>query len=189
MRFLITGICAALAFASPATAEEDFSWQKASDRKVALGAFNNFADFCTGFDYQRVALPAGTDLDKKMHAHLLLASSAEYEFLHKWLGYITDWTQLEKALKDETLLDRAADALIAAENDPDAYAKAEKLYVDTAIKPFERAFDACARASKDEFVGKYYVTGTGSLVETKATLRKGFEEGMKRIWAEAKALQ
>lgn len=121
-----------------------------------------------------------------MHAHLLLAASAEYEFQDKWLGYINDWTQLNKALKDKTLLDRAADALDAAETDPAAYGKAETLYMDTVMKPLTKAFNACGAASRDEFVGKYYVTGTGSVEPAKERFRVSFEESMKEIWAEAK---
>lgn len=179
--------CLALAsvVATPAAAEDDFSWQKASDRKAILRSFNTLGDFCTGFAFQKVALPVGTDLDKKLYAHLLLARSAEYE-LNKWVEYVNGFKQLNEGVKDEALLDRAADALIAAENDPDAYRQAEALYMKTAMKPFTRSFEACASAARDEFVGKYYVTGTGSLERAKEGLRKGFEDGMKEIWAEAK---
>lgn len=185
MRLIL--IAALWCLASTALAADDFDWKLKKDRHLMLGAFNNFATVCArDFKFQRVAAVPEAEMDGKLQAELLLSASPEYD-LERWAKIITDWTQLNKAGDDKALLERAADALIAAERDPEAYARAERLYLETTMRPLRLAFDACTRASSDKFLGKHYITGSGSITQVEQYVRDMFASSMKEIKGEAKA--
>jgi hypothetical protein len=173
-----------VAAATPCSAR-DFNFELPSDQKLAIGAFTNLAAFCTQLGFTRVEpLPQDT-MQEKLEAYMLLANDRA-SVLDKWSNMLHDWTQLNDAPKDKVLLDRAADAVIAAAKDPDSYEQAEDLYVATAMGPANVAQSACERAAADDFVGKYFVSGRGSVETWRARLKQSFAQSVDEIRAEIK---
>lgn len=180
MRFL--GLALFLVAAAAPASARDFDFEDPTDQKQAIGAFSNLGAFCSELGFGQQSPQPVETMQKKLEAYLLLTSNRQ-SVLEKWANILHDWTQLNDAPKDKALLDRAADALIAAAKDPDSYNQAEDLYVRTTMGPANIALSACERASADDFVGKYFVTGTGSVATWDSRLRQSFAESVEEIKA------
>jgi hypothetical protein len=168
--------------ATPGTAK-DFNWEDPSDQRIAIGAFNNMAGFCSQLGFTPVATRPADVLQRKLEAYMLLSSNRD-GVLERWGNMLHDWTQLRDAPNDKAMLDRAADALIAAAKDPDSYSQAETLYVETAMRPAKLALSSCETAASDDFVGKYFITGSGSVETWGARLKLAFAESVEEMRAE-----
>ncbi len=96
-------------------------------QKARASCFRRFGDqMLADFGFSRVPKAADDILDGKLNAHLLLSSNPAGQIV-RWSQLIHEWRSLERAEDDEALLDRAADALLAAKADPESYPKAEAL--------------------------------------------------------------
>lgn len=162
---------------------KDFNWENPSDQTIAIGAFNNMAGFCSQLGFTRVATQPVDVMRKKLEAYMLLSSNRD-GVLERWGNMLHDWTQLRDAPNDKAMLDRAADALIAAAKDPDSYPQAETLYVETAMRPAKLALSSCETAASDDFVGRYFITGSGSVETWEARLKQAFSESVDEMRAE-----
>lgn len=177
---LWTGI-AALLSAAPASAEQ-FDWRNLSTRQQIAGAFENLASECVnGFGFTRVpALPRQTMVEK-LHAYLLLRDDADADTQVKdWAEQILEPVNAMIAKKSTGINaedeHRAAAAAVAASEDPSSYAEAESRYMEGAMAPIRRGFDACTAGAHDPFLGKYYWTGTGSIDDYEKRMRDFFSE-------------
>jgi hypothetical protein len=176
-------IAAALLLSASPVAASDFNWRDPANQHRAIGALHNFAGFCSSMGFAEVPLLPEETLKQKWEAYLLLSSSPD-AVLIGWARMVSDWTQLEKAANDPTLVNRAADALEAAARDPESYDEAEALYIRTGMGPVKRAFAACERGAADPFVGKYFLTGHGSLEGTEAKAKESFADGVREVKAD-----
>lgn len=180
MRYPIAiGLLFSVVCGSPAAAD-DFDWQSVANQKLMVGAFDNMGAYCTTLGFSRPSQLSRETLQKKLDAYLLLSSAPDV-ILQKWDGIITDWTQLDHASKDKTLLDRASGGLTAAVHDPDSYSQAEALYVSTSMGPLKTALSACERAAEDEFLGKYFVSGTGSVDTWEPKFKEAFAQSVTEL--------
>jgi hypothetical protein len=176
MRKVLLGLATLLASTSVSAA--DFGHTR-KDRAQINAAFNAMADMCaSNYGFTRLPKKADGVAVDKMEAYLLLAPSADY-VISQWTEISRDSHALDRAVKDEALADRLADALIAAKKDPDSYTRAETLWVETFKAPVETAVRACRAAVADPFIGANYVTGSGSGDRYDQDLRKRFADSLK----------
>jgi hypothetical protein len=171
-----------LALATPCSAT-DFDWEKPSNQKMAIGAFNNMAAFCSQLGFTRVPPQPADAMQKKLEAYMLLSSDRN-GVLERWGEMLHDWMQFTQAADDKALLDRAADALIAAAKDPDQYDQAEQLYVETVMAPAKVALSSCDWAAADDFVGKHFITGSGSVQNWRPKLKQMFADSVAQTKAD-----
>ena len=168
------------AILSAPVAASDFG-HTAKDRAQINDAFNGMADMCAhDFGFTRIPPKLDSLLVDKMQAYLLLATSADYE-IGRWAEIASEAHAMERAKKDDALAERLADALIAAEKDPDSYDRAEALWMQTFKAPVETVVRACGSATADSFIGANYLTGTGSADRYDVELRKMFADSVKDV--------
>jgi hypothetical protein len=176
MRQIIVGF--AMLCGGTAALAADFGHSR-KDRMQINSSFNAMADMCVrDFGFTRVPKKPDAVLVDKMEAYLLLASSADF-VIHEWAGITSKAHAMTDAEKDDALAERLADALIAAQKDPDSYARAEALYVDTLKAPANTVAGACRVATNDAFIGANYLTGDGSADRYDDKLRQMFADSVK----------
>jgi hypothetical protein len=170
-----------LSAAQPSFAAEDFDWRRESDQVNIRASLRNLVRMCVDdFGFTPVALLTDADLKKRLTAHLLLAASPDYE-LTQWLEYIRPMNRLGDEKSQEAIVERAADALIAADTDPGSFARAETLYVTTVMGPLRDALQGCERATTSSFIQENLFTGKGSVAKFEAKARAQFPDALKAI--------
>lgn len=157
----------------------EFSADRPSDRARLHSALSNMAEFCVR-DYGFTRLPLRADGTDKLYAELLLAGPSRQSQI---IAILNRGHSIENAAKDEGLLDRIADAQIAAAADPEAYERAEALYLRMMMGPALEALQACRDGATDPFIARHYWTGTGSADRYVPILKQMFAEDV----AETKA--
>jgi hypothetical protein len=173
---IIIGLLAASVSVTPASAE-DFDWQDIGNQKKLVTALSTIGGFCATMGFTRPpSMPTDTMM-KKLDAYLRLKSSPDF-VVDQWGRIVHDFAQMTKMADDKALIKRGTDAMVAAVNDPDSYAQAEKLYVDTVIAPLRAVLSACQRGAADEFIGKHFVSGEGSVRSYEQSLKKDFADGV-----------
>jgi hypothetical protein len=178
MRDALFGL--AVLFASTAVSAADFGHTR-KDRTQINDAFNAMTDMCaSNFGFSRLQKKADGVMVDKMEAYLLLAPSADY-VIGQWANIAHDSHALDRAKNDDALANRLADALIAAEKDPDSYDRAEALWLETFKAPVETVVSACRAAAADPFVGANYLTGNGSADRYDDELKKRFADSLRNV--------
>lgn len=171
------GMIAALAMvaATPAVAA-DFDWHKPATRVQIDSGLRRYAKFCHDlFGFTVRNTPPQATMVGKLNAHFLMATYPQ--------GDVEDWAKLLMSqnfedAEGEQIADRMADAMIAADSDPDSYAKAEALYVDTFKAYTQGKLSKCTTAAQNEFLGANYLTGTGNMDTVSGMLKGRFAEAV-----------
>lgn len=156
-----------------APADQGLDWRKPADRATMARGFGNMGKFCADeFGFTRVPV-ATTGMPDKIEAFLLLDGSPDTT-AQRWFEIFMRTRATTDAPKDDALINRLGDAIIAAVKDPSVSARAEKLYIDTFMGPPKRSLQACTDASTDPFLGKAFVSGTGVLDKFQRELAEEF---------------
>lgn len=119
-------------------------------------------------------------MSDKLEAHFLLSDSPTGQLAH-WERILRGWNSLQNAANDDQLAERGADAVLAAVADNDSYERAEALYIETSIGPLRKVLAACAEGAGDPFIGKHYLTGSGSVNQFKERLKRMFFKSVQEI--------
>lgn len=175
-------VAAGMLLSWPAAAD-DFDWRSPAKRAELIGAFDSMARNCNFVGFSAVPKQPDDVMEGKLHAYLLVASSADRVINH-WVGMMEELIQFEDSLLSDASIQRSSDAVVAAVSDPDAYERAERLYIETAIAPARRMLAGCKRAAGDPFLGKYYVAGRGSLRPLQESARQTFAKNVAELRAE-----
>lgn len=176
---LLKTVVAALMAASAVPSNAAPFGHSREDRLAINKAFGSLADMCSSsFGFTRVPKKADTVLVDKMEAYLLLAPNADDVISH-WSEIASDAQAMERAKKDDALANRLADALIAAEKDPDSYARAEAHWLETFKGPVEIVVGACRAAAREPFIGTNYLSGDGSAERYDERLKAMFADSVK----------
>ena len=156
-----------------ANAATPWSVENESDRASAVQALSSMRDVCSsqlGF----TALPARSaqEMQNKLQAYILL-NGDEAGVVHGWERLMAPLRQFKSSVNAVTA--RTADLMRAAAADPDSYAEAEAKTIDLYLSTLTPVMGACRGAVQDGFIGKYFITGEGSVERYRAVVRDGFE--------------
>lgn len=158
-------------------AQADFDWRREPSRLMIHGAISNWSQACSReFGFTRIAEQPPAVMEGRVEAHLLLAGySADTEVLD-WSRLITSWRNHDASEE------RGADALLAALADPNAYARAEDLWVNSAIGALRTFFEGCQRGVRNDFIRSNYLTGEGAIPDTvEPRIRQRFRESVEQL--------
>ena len=81
-------VAAACLLAATPCAASDFDWHHPDDQKRLIAAFDNISNMCAELGFTRQPKLPADAMRKKLEAHLLLATSADY-MLERWLEFCT----------------------------------------------------------------------------------------------------
>jgi len=166
---------AATLMAAPAVAQ-DFDWHAPENRRLVHQRLSEWADMCASIGFERLPTPDATTMQDRINAHLLLAASPEF-VLNQWARLIQTATRDTSDLEE-----RAADALIAARDDPSRWAEAENLYVNTLRNGFlNPVLAACREGTHDALISRNYYRGDGSVDRFVEQVRARFAESVRAL--------
>lgn len=177
---MIRRIAVAAALLSTSASAQEFDWHALANQKHMNGAFQYSAKGCAAlFGFTVISpLPESTMLDK-LDAYLLLRSTPEadvetwaMDIVHPISGVLDEKNSPEADADSKS----AAAAAVAASEDPSTFDEAREKYVSGAMAPFQRALSACTAATRDPFLGKYHLAGTGSADSIEKEFRDGFAD-------------
>lgn len=181
MRFLLA---ASLLLTSPVSAAaKDWDFENPGDRALAVSSFNAIRDGCSsqlGF----TAMPARSDqeLQNKLQAYLLLKDDPK-SAIASWGGIMGPWKDFKKHVEETT--SRVADLMRAAATDPDSYAEAEAKTVELYLSTLSPVMNACRTATQDGYIGKYFLTGDGSVERYREQIKNGFRREVDKFKSDA----
>ena len=161
-----------------AAAAEEFDWQKRSSQEQMHQAFVGTSRVCAAlFGFSLVPVQPQDELVDKLYAHLLLRDRPVDE-LAKWTAIVRPISAVMAEKSGDTAPDdrKAAAAAVAASEDPTVFDEAKVRYLANSMAPFRRALAACEVGARDPFLGKHYLTGTGSAAEQERHLSEWFSE-------------
>jgi hypothetical protein len=175
---------AALLFTSSVASADDYDWHNKTNRLQMATIFDATAKVCAGeFGFTQLPTAPKARMAEKIDAYLLLRDNPE-EILRAWIDVFQPALEIVGKTKGaETDYDdkRGGAALVAAAKDPSVMAEAEAQYVAAAMGPFKRALDGCSKGAADLFLGKYYLSGTGSAEDIEKQFRDDFAKEVEDV--------
>jgi hypothetical protein len=183
---------AALLLSSSAAVADDYNWHDKANRLQMATIFEATAKICSGmFGFTRIPAGPKDEMAEKIDAYLLLQDDPE-KVLEDWIDVFQPTLEIVSKKKGEATSEddeEGGAALVAAAKDPSLMAQARERYVAGAMGPFRRALDACTKGASDPFLGKNYLSGTGSADEIEKEFRDDFAnevEGVKKAPSQQK---
>lgn len=153
-------------------ASRDWDFEKPDDRALAVSVFGQVRDGCsTQLGFTAVPARPASELQSKLQAYLLLRDDPR-STVDSWYGIIGPWKDFKKHVEEST--PRIADLMRAAAADPDSYAEAEAKAVDIYLATLDPVMTACRSATRDGYLGKYFITGDGSVERYRQVIKDGF---------------
>lgn len=169
---------------SPGAFASDYDWRAKANRLQMATIFEATAKICAGeFGFSQLPTAPKDEMAEKIDAYLLLQDDPD-TVLEKWIHVFQPPLELVSDKKSEVTIEddeRGGAALVAAAKDPSLMAQAEEQYVSGAMGPFRRALDGCSNGASDPFLGKYYLSGTGSADAIEKDFRDSFAKDVEDV--------
>jgi hypothetical protein len=175
---------AALLLSSTVAWADDYNWHDRANRLQMATIFEATAKICSGmFGFTQLPTASKEEMAEKIDAYLLLQDDPD-KILEDWIDVFQPALEIVSKKKGEATSEddeEGGAALVAAAKDPSVTAQAQERYVAGAMGPFRRALDACSKGANDPFLGKNYLSGTGSASNIEKEFRDDFTKEVEGV--------